>query len=120
MSAAPLWTIIDAQRQELFAAKFDARRSRMMSTTVARRRSFARCLARADLQPGDRVIGPALRELQSQLPAGVIAVADEVCWQPTAAAVGQVGWQAYQRGPARRRLETCAAVLSPKRRRRES
>src|SRR4051794_9569138 len=55
----PAWTIIEAQRQELFAAKFatdgKSEPRRLADTAIVSQREW---LGR--LQPGDRVSGPAL------------------------------------------------------------
>jgi len=96
VSSEPLWTIMEAQRQELFVAKFSASPEGKLFTEcptaiVATDEWLAR------LGQGDRVIGPALQRLASRLSAGVIAEPDNV-WQPMATAVGQVAWQAYQSG----------------------
>src|SRR5215470_15530010 len=57
-SAFPLWTILDAQRQELFAAKFIVEESfnihREHEANIISQETWL-----AALQPGDRVIGPA-------------------------------------------------------------
>jgi tRNA threonylcarbamoyladenosine biosynthesis protein TsaB len=96
VSSAPLWTVLDAQRQELFAARFVAEEDGNMpldcETAIVARSAWL-----AQLQSGDRVMGLPLRALQSQLPGGVEVLAEKL-WQPMAAAVGQVGWQAYQSG----------------------
>jgi tRNA threonylcarbamoyladenosine biosynthesis protein TsaB len=96
ISPAPLWTIMDAQRQELFVARFAAEheggRSTELNPCIAPREVWL-----AELLHGDRVTGPALQRLASRLPDGAVAVSDEL-WQPTAAAVGRLAWQAYRRG----------------------
>ncbi|HJQ78607.1 MAG TPA: tRNA (adenosine(37)-N6)-threonylcarbamoyltransferase complex dimerization subunit type 1 TsaB [Lacipirellulaceae bacterium] len=95
-AAGRLWTIMDAQRQELFAAAFevvDASRPRRISeTTIMGQETWL-----AKLQAGDRVTGPALQQVAARLPAEVLALPVQV-WQPMAAAVGQVAWRAYQAG----------------------
>lgn len=95
-SPAPLWTVMDAQRQELFVARFNARGHDCVATecdtTIAPQDKWL-----AQLQPGDCVIGPALRRLAPRLPAFAVPVPEEL-WQPTAAAVGRVAWHAYQAG----------------------
>ena len=87
----PLWAVLDAQRQELFAARFGA-----PSATAEQGEPATAILAIADwferLAPGDVVAGPPLSKLREALPAGVI-VADEAAWSPTAAAVGRLGAQ---------------------------
>ena len=91
-SAAPLWAVMDAQRQELFAAKFDGERQFVHETHVVSQSEWLGLL-----QPDDYVTGPGLRRLPSALPAGVHAV-DESLWLPTAGAVGQIGWRDYRAG----------------------
>jgi len=91
-----LWTILDAQRQELFVARFEAHDSDTepddcVTTIVSRDEWLAR------LEPGDHVTGPPLRQLCSQLPTDVVAVPESL-WQPLASVVGRVGWLAYQAG----------------------
>lgn len=96
LSDEPVWTILDAQRQELFAAKYsrsaEAHRRLVHEPAILSQASW---LAR--LTAGDRVTGPALSRLESRLPAGVRAVARDL-WQPMAAAVGEVGWGHYRAG----------------------
>ena len=97
-SAAPLWTILDAQRQELFAARFvpanleDAPMTMLGDTAIVAQDEW---LAR--LKAGERVIGPPLKKLTSRLPAHVIITPPSSC-EPTATAVGRLGWRAYQNG----------------------
>ncbi len=88
----PLWVVMDAQRQELFAAKFDAERRLIGETQIISQNEWFSVLA-----PGDLVTGPGLRRVQSKLPAGVKAV-DEAKWQPLAATVGQLGWRDFCAG----------------------
>ncbi len=95
-SAAPLWTVLDAQRQEVFAAKFFVAEN--FELRVERETSIVpqeRWLA--SLTAGDRVVGLALKRLAPRLPEGVIALPEDL-WQPMATAVGQVAWKAYQAG----------------------
>ena len=91
-TAAALWAVIDAQRQELFAAKFDRQRKFVHETQVVTQADWL-----GSLQAGDFVTGPGLQQVTSTLPAGVHAV-DESLWLPTAGAVGQVGWRDYRAG----------------------
>jgi tRNA threonylcarbamoyladenosine biosynthesis protein TsaB len=95
-SASPLWTILDAQRQELFAAKF------VVNEHHEIRIQCETCIMPQDqwltaLQSGDRVIGPALKRLASRLPPGVEALPEQ-SWQPLAMSVGQLAWKNYQAG----------------------
>jgi tRNA threonylcarbamoyladenosine biosynthesis protein TsaB len=95
--AGSLWAVMDAQRQELFAAKF-------VEGGEPRRPCFARetqILSQAQwvaaLEAGDAVTGPGLRRLGVALPAGV-SIVNESLWQPLAGAVGRIGWRDLQAG----------------------
>jgi tRNA threonylcarbamoyladenosine biosynthesis protein TsaB len=95
-SASPLWAILDAQRQELFAGKFvmNAHHDILIERET--------CIMPQDqwltgLQSGDRVIGLALKRLEPHLPADVEALPEQ-SWQPMATSVGQVAWKNYQAG----------------------
>lgn len=93
-----LWTVLDAQRQELFVAKFGGeseghvQQTHMVETSILARSDWL-----AMLQPGDLVIGPPLNKISSDLPRGVTAV-PEATWEPTAKALGRVAWRNYQAG----------------------
>jgi tRNA threonylcarbamoyladenosine biosynthesis protein TsaB len=91
-AAAPLWVVMDAQRQELFAAKFDGQPRLSIATRIVAQSEWL-----ASLEPGDFVTGPGLRRVLSALPIGVTVV-HESLWQPLAATVGQIGWRDFQSG----------------------
>jgi tRNA threonylcarbamoyladenosine biosynthesis protein TsaB len=96
LAESPLWTIMDAQRQELFAAKFIANTKRDVDA------SPEVCIIPQEawltgLRPGDRVIGPALKRLASRLPAGIEVLSPEL-WEPTAKSVGELAWKKYLAG----------------------
>jgi len=93
---SPLWTIIDAQRQELFAAKFETTGGNELRR-VGETMILSQSAWLEGLQPGDRVTGPALKKLLGRLPAEV-AVSREDLWQPMAHAVGEVAWRRYRAG----------------------
>jgi tRNA threonylcarbamoyladenosine biosynthesis protein TsaB len=96
VDGAPLWAIVDAQRQELFAAK-------MVNSVgpIPKGASETHIVPVTDwlagLAAGDRVTGPALKRLHERLPDGVHAVAEEY-WQPTAGGAGRLAWSLYQQG----------------------
>lgn len=95
-SQAPLWVVLDAQRQELFTAKY--RTAHLGSSRALRETGIVSQPAWISmLRPGDRVTGPALGKLLELLPSNVEVVAQEL-WHPTAAAIGQLAWAAYQAG----------------------
>jgi tRNA threonylcarbamoyladenosine biosynthesis protein TsaB len=81
-----LWAIMDAQRQELFAASFDGEISNNPTTHIVSIDDWL-----AELRTGDTVIGPPLAQVSSRLPSG-IEVVDEKLWQPQAGVVGRVGY----------------------------
>ncbi len=91
-----LWTILDAQRQELFVSSFEgpAVDDFEPKTEIL---SIADFLAR--LAPGDAATGPPLVKLRSELPLGVTAV-EESLWNPNAVATGWLGIRKFHRGQA--------------------
>ena len=103
IGASRVWTILDAQRQELFVAHFPADASidfRLEPTTsIMAIDDWLR-----QLQSNDVVTGPPLQKLRPLLPAGV-AVAPEEAWHPSAATVGQLGLMKFNRGASISPLE---------------
>jgi len=91
-----LWTILDAQRQELFVAQFKPDWQNH-SADFPETRILGMEQWLQELSPGDVVSGPPLQKLVDRLPAGV-CVADSNSWQPRAEAAGRLGIAAYQRG----------------------
>jgi len=91
-----LWTILDAQRQELFVAQFKPdwqdHPDDIPETHIVGVEQWLQ-----ELVPGDVVSGPPLQKLADRLPAGVHVV-DAEDWKPRAEAVGRLGVAAYQRG----------------------
>jgi tRNA threonylcarbamoyladenosine biosynthesis protein TsaB len=95
-SKTPLWTIMDAQRREMFVARFDGTTVNAIANDCnVEIMPQDKWLAKTN--SGDQVIGPVLQRLKPQLPDGVVAL-DESLWQPRAASVGQVAWCAHSRG----------------------
>jgi tRNA threonylcarbamoyladenosine biosynthesis protein TsaB len=95
--AGPLWAVMDAQRQELFAVKFVAGGESQPKAKMAETQLLSQSDWIAALEPGDSVIGPGLRRLSTPLPPGV-AIVDEALWQPMAATVGEIAWRDFQSG----------------------
>jgi tRNA threonylcarbamoyladenosine biosynthesis protein TsaB len=92
----PVWTILDAQREELFAARFEPGVD--LAAVVAPPTEIlgiADWLAR--LQRGDAVAGPPLAKLRERVPAGVDVI-DEALWHPSAAATGRLAIELAGRG----------------------
>ncbi len=96
LSNAPLWAVLDAQRQELFAAKFvrdDSQQLRLEQPThIISQNDWL-----TELTQGDAVAGTALTRLSERIPEGVKIIRPEL-WQPMAEAVGHVAWQQYEAG----------------------
>jgi tRNA threonylcarbamoyladenosine biosynthesis protein TsaB len=90
MVSSPLWAVMDAQRQELFAAKFDADRSMVGDVRVLTQPEWL-----AELDAGDLVSGPVLQKLRANLPQEVESIEARL-WTPQAATAGQLAWQDYQ------------------------
>jgi tRNA threonylcarbamoyladenosine biosynthesis protein TsaB len=88
-----LWTIMDAQRQELFTASFET--IEITNDPVTRILDIDAWLSQ--LRAGDSVVGPPLAQLASNLPPGVSAV-DAKFWQPQAKIVGELGYQLFLQG----------------------
>jgi tRNA threonylcarbamoyladenosine biosynthesis protein TsaB len=88
---SPLWVVMDAQRGELFAAKFVEGKMEG-APRVLTQQEWKRLLA-----AGDQASGPGLKRLSVELPDGV-TILDPSSWQPMAAAVGQLGWREYNAG----------------------
>jgi tRNA threonylcarbamoyladenosine biosynthesis protein TsaB len=101
--AGRLWTILDAQRQELFASSFVAGRSLPdLPRPATEILAISQWLSR--LEPGDFIAGPPLGKLRDQLPA-YVTVIDESLWHPSAAVVGKLGLQLFERGKIKNPLE---------------
>ena len=94
--ATSLWAVIDARRQQLFAARFQQTRDGLPPATKPTHLvDKARWLA--GLQPGDLVTGPGLEGLQPLLPEGITAVKRGL-WSPMASTVGRLGYRHFQAG----------------------
>ncbi|TWT30923.1 tRNA (adenosine(37)-N6)-threonylcarbamoyltransferase complex dimerization subunit type 1 TsaB [Blastopirellula retiformator] len=88
-------TLLDAQRQELFAAKYQRANGVWKINSKIGIVEIDAWLAA--LAPGDHVSGTALTKLQDEIPSGV-SVLPATCWRPMAATVGQLAWADYQAG----------------------
>ena len=95
-TSGKLWTILDAQRDELFVAEFE-----FMSHKGPQRLGPNYILPCSEwlsqLNPNDRVTGPILLRLGEQLPDSVHSVSESL-WHPQATSLGQLAWQNYQLG----------------------
>lgn len=94
-SHRPLWAVLDAQRQQLFAVLLDDS-SQLPQSSVASQIVDSDAWIR-DLESGMAVTGPGLHKLSARLPQNVTVI-DEALWHPKAATVGQIGYRQYQQG----------------------
>ncbi len=94
---ARLWTVLDAQRQELFAACFDGAGASRAAIRAPATEVIAIDAWLSRLAPGDAVAGPPAAKLAERLPSGVNVIASSGP-APSAAAVGRLAFEAYQRG----------------------
>lgn len=100
--ADKLWTILDAQRQELFVASFTPGPIIDQAEPATSIASIDQWLSQ--LAAGDQVVGPPLDKLRGQLPPRVVAV-DKSQWNPSAAAVGRLAYLLFERGEQTSPLE---------------
>jgi len=88
--------VLDAQRNELFVARYlrdaQGRLDESCATTLQRADLWLQGLA-----PGAVVVGPGLAKHLGKIPAGV-TVLDQALWAPKATAIGQLALAAYQAG----------------------
>ena len=86
-----LWAVLDAQRQQLFAARFVRASGEgwrvELPTRVVDREAWL-----LDLAAGDRVTGSGLAPLTASLPQWVV-IESESAWEPRAATVGQLAYR---------------------------
>lgn len=97
-AAERVWAILDAQRQELFAACFQPgwqnENEGLPETLVIGVEDWL-----GQLRAGDVVLGPPLKKLLGRLPTDV-QVADASLWSPRAEAVARLGIAGLERGEA--------------------
>lgn len=90
------WIIMNAQRQQLFAARFgrDEAGNPVYVSPVA----IVDCQAwLAQLDSNIHVSGPVLEKIRQRIPANVPLVAEDL-WYPTAPSVGRLALQQYESG----------------------
>ncbi|MEX2027678.1 MAG: tRNA (adenosine(37)-N6)-threonylcarbamoyltransferase complex dimerization subunit type 1 TsaB [Pirellulaceae bacterium] len=98
--ASELHAVIDAQRRELFLARYEPA-SDPNAAVFWKRLSETQIVAAdrwlGQLTSGTIVTGPALKRWLGQLPASVVASPEE-CWTPQAATIGRLGLVAWRSG----------------------
>jgi tRNA threonylcarbamoyladenosine biosynthesis protein TsaB len=90
-----VWAVLDAQRQQLYAASFASPTDLATATPPTAVYDVEAWLAQ--LRPGDVATGPPLVQLAARLPAGVQAAPSDRL-QADALAVAQLGWEAWLGG----------------------
>jgi tRNA threonylcarbamoyladenosine biosynthesis protein TsaB len=93
--AAAVWAVLDAQRNQVYAARFVRTQEGLRTDRATEIRDVDAWLAM--LTPGDVVSGPVLGKLAGRLPPGVVAVAAEL-WSPAAEQVGRLALVHYEAG----------------------
>lgn len=91
-----IWTVIDAQRNELFVGQYATPTERVGTTNLMATDDWL-----AKLAAGDWVNGPILSRLTDRISTEVnveVNVAAQSLWSPQAATVGEVAWQSYRAG----------------------
>ncbi len=108
---AELHVVMDAQRKELFVAKYRVDGSgepiRLAADEIVPTQTWL-----LSLRPGTIVTGPGLAKLPSQLPAGVTFV-DPALHEPQAATVGRLACRAHQSGRRDDLWKLAPAYLRP-------
>ncbi|MFV1965167.1 MAG: tRNA (adenosine(37)-N6)-threonylcarbamoyltransferase complex dimerization subunit type 1 TsaB [Pirellulaceae bacterium] len=96
LAVESLWAVVDAQRNQLFAARYQRDPSegwKMSRTTeIVDNEAWLHSLV-----GGAGVTGPGLRRLQDRLPA-FVDVEQEENWAPRASVLGQLGYRRFQGG----------------------
>ena len=100
-----LWTVMDAFRGQVFAAKFEVRAAdadeielvTLAETEILEVDDWLSKLVPGDAVGGDTVTGPMLGKLKERIPEGV-AICEPAQWSPTAENVGRVAWRCHQAG----------------------
>jgi tRNA threonylcarbamoyladenosine biosynthesis protein TsaB len=89
-----LWSVLDAQRSQLFAARYVGKSSQWHNLSPAAIIDNERWLA--ELSPTALVTGSGLKKLLARLPAS--AITPESTWSPRATSVGQLAFRDYTAG----------------------
>jgi tRNA threonylcarbamoyladenosine biosynthesis protein TsaB len=90
-----IWAVMDAQRQELFAARFQRHATGLVTLDPTCVTDVESWLTR--LRSGDAVSGPVLARLQDLLPDNIHAV-DSSVWAPHAQWAGRLAIDQYASG----------------------
>ncbi|MGD9647989.1 MAG: tRNA (adenosine(37)-N6)-threonylcarbamoyltransferase complex dimerization subunit type 1 TsaB [Pirellulales bacterium] len=95
-AARPLWTALDAGREQLFVARYVA--GEAMPASAERPTALVDAGGwLAELSPGEWISGPALERYAARIAAGIQLI-DAESWWPRAASVGRLAWSQYVAG----------------------
>ena len=95
-TAGFIWSVVNAQRKQLFTAQFAAPIA-VVPAPLQPTRIMDRSAWLESLSAGTTVIGTGLVDLTDQLPAGIV-VSSEDRWRPRAATVASLGSQLFAAG----------------------
>jgi len=95
MPGTPLWSAMEAGRNQCFVAQFSVTKQGPTETTPALIMEIEEWLK--ILTAGDRITGPLLQTVRQRLPAGVETLPVEH-WSPHARHVAQLGVDKYRQG----------------------
>lgn len=93
--SAAVWAIMDAQRSQMYAARFVREGNRVLQIRETKTEDVDAWLT--TVQPEDVVNGPLLVALTTRLPPGA-RMADPQQWAPRAECVGHLAFQRYMGG----------------------
>ncbi len=92
----PLWCVMDAGRNQCFAARYSSTGAASWEVTIEPQlMGVEKWLS--GITEGDRVTGPLVKSVAERLPKGVEALSSEH-WQPRAKFVGLIGIQKFEQG----------------------
>lgn len=91
-AASEIHAVLDAQRKELFLARFAASGDRLAADTIVSADTWL-----DELKAGTVLTGSGLTRILARLPS-TETIAPQAIWEPKAAVVGQLAWQEFQRG----------------------
>ena len=95
--ATPIWCVMDAQRDECYAAKFFPEEEKQPLREIETTTILAVDDWMKRLTPNDRVVGPLLTKLTDRLPKNVECLGEEF-WMPRAGIVGQLAVEKFRDG----------------------
>jgi tRNA threonylcarbamoyladenosine biosynthesis protein TsaB len=111
-SGGELHAVMDAQRQELYLARYVGQAASLSLCRSEPNRIVPAAQWLSSLTPGTVVTGPGLRRITDRLPAGVIA-AEATVYEPQAVTVGRMALAEHRRGRRDDLWKLAPAYLRP-------